>query len=177
MTANIEVEVIRTKSGFKGDSAIAELTVRESAPLPGGEAPSRVGETVDYVENLTDQKKGGGGRFKAFLMSLVGADEYEFANPAALAKFTDERQAGTELLIRIRPVNAVAEPLEERPDAVLGDVREPGVCGLTREAPAVALRRSRRRAGASTRAAAARRCAFGGASARAAACPRGTPRG
>ena len=96
----LEVEVIRTKSGFKGDSAIAELTVRESAPLPGGEAPSRVGETVDYVENLTDQKKGGGGRFKAFLMSLVGADEYEFANPAALAKFTDERQAGTKLLIR-----------------------------------------------------------------------------
>ncbi|MFP2894988.1 hypothetical protein [Corallococcus sp. 4LFB] len=33
-------------------------------------------------------------------MSLVGADEYEFANPAALAKFTDERQAGTKLLIR-----------------------------------------------------------------------------
>lgn len=96
----LEVEVIRTKEGFKGDSAIAELKVRESEPLAGGETPSRPGETVDYVENLSDQKKGGGGRFKSFLMTLVGADEYEFANPAALKKFFDERQAGTHLLIR-----------------------------------------------------------------------------
>lgn len=39
----LEVEVIRTKEGFQGDSAIAELKVRESAPLTGGEPPSRVG--------------------------------------------------------------------------------------------------------------------------------------
>ncbi|RJS14629.1 hypothetical protein DRW03_34715 [Corallococcus sp. H22C18031201] len=95
-----EVAVIRTKEGFKGDCAIAELQVRESEPLTGGDAPSRPGETVDYVENLTDQKKGGGGRFKSFLMTLVGADEFEFANPAALKKFFDERQAGTHLLVR-----------------------------------------------------------------------------
>ncbi|NTX17735.1 hypothetical protein HUA76_43940 [Myxococcus sp. CA056] len=96
----LEVEVIRTKEGFKGDSAIAELKVRESDPLPGGESPNRPGESVDYVENLSDQKKGGGGRFKSFLMALVGGEEYEFANPAALKKFFDERQAGTHLLIR-----------------------------------------------------------------------------
>lgn len=94
------MEVIRTKEGFKGDSAIAELKVRESEPLAGGEQPSRVGETVDYVENLSDQKKGGGGRFKSFLMTLVGANELEFANSAALKKFFDERQAGTHLLIQ-----------------------------------------------------------------------------
>ncbi|MFY1824940.1 hypothetical protein ACN47A_03435 [Myxococcus fulvus] len=96
----LEVAVIRMKDGFKGDSAIAELKVRESEALPGGESPSRVGETVDYVENLSDQKKGGGGRFKSFLMTLVGADEHEFANPAVLKKFFDERQAGTHVLIR-----------------------------------------------------------------------------
>ncbi|GMU00998.1 hypothetical protein KH5H1_51180 [Corallococcus caeni] len=95
----LEVEVIRTKEGFKGDSAIAEPKVRESEALPPGETASKPGETVDYVESLTDQKKGGG-RFKSFLMTLVGADEYEFANPAALKKFFDERQAGTHLLIR-----------------------------------------------------------------------------
>jgi hypothetical protein len=61
----LEVLVNRTKEGFKGDSAIAELLVRESEPLNQGETASRPGETVDYVENLTDQKKGGGGRFKS----------------------------------------------------------------------------------------------------------------
>lgn len=53
----LEVEVIRTKEGFKGDSAIAELKVRESEPLAGGETPSRPGETVDYVENLSTRAK------------------------------------------------------------------------------------------------------------------------
>ncbi|WP_253895067.1 hypothetical protein [Corallococcus exercitus] len=106
----LEVEVIRTKEGFKGDSAIAELKVRESEALTPGETASKPGETVDYVENLTDQKKGGGGRFKSFLMTLVGADEYEFANPAALKKFFDERQAGTHLLIRCHAVGLGAVP-------------------------------------------------------------------
>lgn len=92
----LAVEFIRTKEGFKGDSAIAELTVRESEPRAGGESPSRPGETVDYVENLIDQKKSGGGRFTSFLMTRVGADELEFANPAALKKFFDEWQGTSE---------------------------------------------------------------------------------
>ncbi|WP_237079473.1 hypothetical protein [Myxococcus xanthus] len=95
----LEVAVVRVKEGFKGDSAIAELKVRESTPLTGGESPSRVGATV---ENLSDAKKGGSGRFKSFLMALVGGEEYEFANPAALKKFVDERQAGTHLLVGAR---------------------------------------------------------------------------
>ncbi|EPX58207.1 hypothetical protein D187_004244 [Cystobacter fuscus DSM 2262] len=76
----LEVLVNRTKEGFKGDSSIAELLVRECEPLSQGETASRPGETVDYVENLTDQKKGGGGRFKSYLMTPVGAEEHEFAN-------------------------------------------------------------------------------------------------
>lgn len=119
----LAVEVIRTKEGFKGDSAIAELKVRESEPLPGGEAPSKPGETVDYVENLSDQKKGGGGRFKSFLMTLVGADEFEFANPAALKKFFDERQAGTHLLIRCEVYPKQLPPKDGQPGKVISGYR------------------------------------------------------
>ena len=119
----LEVEVIRTKESFKGDSAIAELKVRESKPLPGGEDPSRPGETVDYVENLSDQKKGGGGRFKSFLTTLVGADELEFANPVALKKFFDERQAGTHLLIRCEVYPKQLPPKDGQPGKVISGYR------------------------------------------------------
>ncbi|ADO68719.1 hypothetical protein [Stigmatella aurantiaca] len=119
----LEVEVVRTKEGFKGDSAIAELKVRESEPLTSGENPSRPGETVDYVENLSDQKKGGGGRFKSFLMTLVGAEEYEFANPAALKKFFDERQAGTHLLIRCEVFPKHLPPKDGQPGKVISGYR------------------------------------------------------
>lgn len=115
----LEVEVIRTKECFKGDSAIAELKVRESAPLNASEPASRVGETVDYVENLSDAKKGGPGRFKTFLMKLVGADEYEFANPKALAKFVDERQAGVGLLIRCEVFPKQLPPKDGQPGKVI----------------------------------------------------------
>ncbi|QSQ10771.1 hypothetical protein [Myxococcus landrumensis] len=119
----LEVAVVRVKEGFKGDSAIAELKVRESAPLAGGEAPSRPGETVDYVENLSDQKKGGGGRFKSFLMALVGGEEYEFSNPVALKKFVDERQAGTHLLIRCEVYGKQLPPKDNFPGKVINGYR------------------------------------------------------
>ncbi|QSQ17197.1 hypothetical protein [Myxococcus landrumensis] len=119
----LEVAVLRMKEGFKGDSAIAELRVRESAPLAGGESPSRVGETVDYVENLNDVKRGGAGRFKAFLMSLVGGEEHEFANPGALKKFFDGRQAGTHLLIRCEIVPKQLPPKDNLPGMVMSDYR------------------------------------------------------
>nr|WP_253908700.1 hypothetical protein [Corallococcus exiguus] len=119
----LEVEVIRTKEGFKGDSAIAELNVRESEPLAPGEIASKPGETVDYVENLSDQTKGGGGRFKSFLMTLVGADEHEFANPAALKKFFDERQAGTHLLIRCEVFPKQLPPKDGQPGKVISGYR------------------------------------------------------
>ncbi|GMU00996.1 hypothetical protein KH5H1_51160 [Corallococcus caeni] len=83
-----KVEVICTKEGFKGGSAIAELRLRESAPLTASETVSKPGETFDYVESLRNQKKGCGGRFKSFMMTLVGADEFEFANPAASKMFS-----------------------------------------------------------------------------------------
>lgn len=119
----LEIECMRTKDGFKGDSAIVEMKVRESEPLPGGEAPSKPGEMVDYVENLTDAKKGGGGRIKSFLMTLVGADEFEFANPATLAKFFDKRQAGTHLLIRCEVFPKQLPPKDGQPGKVISGYR------------------------------------------------------
>jgi len=94
-----EVQAIKARDGFKGTSAIVELKVISSAPN-GSKDPNPVDSSPSYVENLSDAQKYGGARFKSFLMSLVGAEEHEFANPAALAKFFDaERQAGAFLLI------------------------------------------------------------------------------
>lgn len=95
-----KVKTIRVKEGgFKGDSVITELEVVTAEATHPDKHPSKVGVAVDYVENLSDPKKGGGGRFKSFLMALVGAEEHEFANPASLAKFVNEKQAGVGLLV------------------------------------------------------------------------------
>jgi hypothetical protein len=52
-------------------------------------------------------------------MTLVGADEYEFANPAALKKFFDERQAGTHLLIRCEVFPKNLPPKDGQPGKVI----------------------------------------------------------
>ncbi|WP_216626970.1 hypothetical protein [Corallococcus exercitus] len=53
---------------------------------------------ASYVENLSDAKKNGGGRFKAFVMALAGAEEQKLPLEQ-LAKFTGDKQAGAFLLI------------------------------------------------------------------------------
>ena len=56
-------------------------------------------------------------------MTLVGADEYEFANPAALKKFFDERQAGTHLLIRCEVYPKQLPPKDGQPGKVISGYR------------------------------------------------------
>lgn len=93
------VQCIRTKDGFKGTSAIAEIEILSATQTQESEIPTKVGATIDYVENTTQQDKGGGGRFKSFLMALVGASEDELSAEDALDKFVDKRAAGVGLLI------------------------------------------------------------------------------
>lgn len=90
--------------------------------------------------------------------------------------FEDSRRLAL-LGARIRPVNAVAGLHEGRPVAGSAMFLSGGVNWWRGSVPAVELRRSRWRTGASTREAATHRCALAGASARAAARRRGTPRG
>ncbi|WP_208729940.1 hypothetical protein [Corallococcus exercitus] len=71
----LEVQSIRTKDGFKGLSAIAELKVVSSERTQLATEPSRIGMVASYVEKLSEAKKNGGGRFKAFVMALAGAEE------------------------------------------------------------------------------------------------------
>ncbi|MBN8226499.1 hypothetical protein JYK02_03140 [Corallococcus macrosporus] len=81
----LEVQSIRTKDGFKGLSAIAELKVVSAERTQPASEPSRIGTVASYVGNLSDAKKNGGGRFKAFVMGQAGAEEQELS-----AKFMDD---------------------------------------------------------------------------------------
>ncbi|WP_141323176.1 hypothetical protein [Myxococcus sp. AB025B] len=94
----LEVQLIRTKDGFKGLSAIAEIKVVTSERTQPTTEPTRPGLVASYVENLSDSKKNGGGRFKAFLMALAGAEEHD-VTPDFIARFTEAKQAGAFLLV------------------------------------------------------------------------------
>lgn len=71
-----EVLVAKHKHGTKGLSYIAELKVVKAEksldPKAAGIEPQQVGEVVCYIEKGNDDAKGGGGRFKVFLMKAAG---------------------------------------------------------------------------------------------------------
>jgi hypothetical protein len=69
-----EIQAAKVKQGFKGTSAIAELKPLSSEKTQSNE-PTRVGETVSYVEKLDDAKKNGGGRFKTMMLIALGEQE------------------------------------------------------------------------------------------------------
>jgi hypothetical protein len=117
-----EVQAIRTKEGYRGRSAIAELKVLKSEQSETS-APSRVGSTVSYVEKLNEMKKGGAGRFKAFLMALVGADPSELGETDSITKFSDDRQAGTFLFIEAEVYPKTLPAKDGRPGITLSAYR------------------------------------------------------
>src|SRR5205085_1828320 len=78
-------------------SAIAELKVVSAEKTEDNE-PCRPGKIVSYVENLTDPKKNGGGRFKTFVMALLGADDHEIT-VEQLGQFMGDTQPAAFLLI------------------------------------------------------------------------------
>ncbi|WP_408888703.1 hypothetical protein ACJ2CR_29470 [Myxococcus faecalis] len=90
----LEVQSIRTKDGFKGLSAIAEVKVVTSERTQPHTESTRPG----LIASRSNTKKNGGGRFKAFLRALAGAEEHE-VTPDLLAKFTEAKQPGAFLLV------------------------------------------------------------------------------
>jgi hypothetical protein len=113
----LEVQAIRARDGFKGLSAIAELKVVKSESTGQG-TPSPIDRTVSYVEVPIDTGKKGAaasGRFKAFLMKLVGVASEAELGESAIADFIDERQPGAFLLI-----DCEAWPKVLPPDPVRG---------------------------------------------------------
>lgn len=111
----LKVQSIRTRDGTKGFSIKAELKVIRAEATQPNESPSSVGSVIDYVENLTDPKKGGGSRFKGFIMQLLGAAEHELANPDTLTKFEDDRQAAVGLLIECEAYPKNLPPKDGKP--------------------------------------------------------------
>lgn len=95
----LEVQSLKTRDGFKGLSAIAELKVLSAEKTHENE-PTKPGQIVSYVENLSDAKKNGGGRFKAFLMALAGASEEEM-DLGMVAKYVGEKQPGAFLQVDV----------------------------------------------------------------------------
>ncbi|WP_223645512.1 hypothetical protein [Corallococcus sp. EGB] len=118
----LEVQSIRTKDGFKGLSAIAELKVVSAERTQPATEPNRVGAVISYVENLSDVKKNGGGRFKAFVMALAGAEEAELSLEQ-LAKFTGDLQAGAFLPIDCEVFPKVLPEKDGKPGKVIEGYR------------------------------------------------------
>ncbi|QDE98318.1 hypothetical protein [Myxococcus xanthus] len=118
----LEVQSIRTKDGFKGLSAIAEVKVVSSERTQANIEPTRPGLIASYVENVSDAKKNGGGRFKAFLMALAGAEEHEVSQDF-IAKFTEANQAGAFLLVDCDVFPKTLPEKEGRPGKVIEGYR------------------------------------------------------
>lgn len=93
------IKSLGAKSGQKGLSNKAELEVVSALQIADDVKPSAVGTTVDYVENVTDPKKGGASRFKLLLLATGTLDDVEFDKVETLAKFYGPKQAGAELLV------------------------------------------------------------------------------
>ncbi|AGC44559.1 hypothetical protein MYSTI_03247 [Myxococcus stipitatus DSM 14675] len=136
----LEVQSIRTKDGFKGLSAIAEVKVVTSERTQATE-PTRPGLVTSYVENLSDTKKNGGGRFKAFLMALAGAEEHE-VTPGFIAKFTEAKQAGAFLLVDCEVFPKTLPEKDGRPGKVIEGYRWSNVSPTDAELAAIESKRA-----------------------------------
>lgn len=98
----LEVQAHRLSDGHKGLFAIAESKVITAAASKPGASPTPVGSTVAYMEKLDDKNNNGGGRFNAYLLSLVGEKDATKAEDLSwLSKFFNEKQAGTFLLVDV----------------------------------------------------------------------------
>ncbi|WP_408890778.1 hypothetical protein ACJ2CR_10465 [Myxococcus faecalis] len=137
----LEVQSIRTKDGFKGLSAIAEIKVVTSERTQPTTEPTRPGLVASYVENLSDSKKNGGGRFKAFLMALAGAEEHE-VTPDFIAKFTEEKQAGAFLLVDCDVFPKTLPEKDGRPGKVIEGYRWSDVSPTDAELAAIEAKRA-----------------------------------
>ncbi|NTX15499.1 hypothetical protein HUA76_32495 [Myxococcus sp. CA056] len=137
----LEVQSIRTKDGFKGLSAIAEVKVVTSERTQHNTEPTRPGLITSYVENLSDSKKNGGGRFKAFLMALAGAEEHE-VSPDFIAKFTEAKQAGAFLLVDCDVFPKTLPEKDGRPGKVIEGYRWSNVSPTDTELAAIESKRA-----------------------------------
>ncbi|WP_375757964.1 hypothetical protein [Corallococcus exercitus] len=137
----LEVQSIRTKDGFKGLSAIAELKVVSAERTQPTSEPSRIGMVASYVENLSDAKKNGGGRFKAFVMALAGAEEQELSLEQ-LAKFTGDKQAGAFLLIDCEVFPKTLPEKDGKPGKVIEGYRWSTVSPTDDELAAIEAKRA-----------------------------------